>query len=195
MKKGKWWLAVVAVMVILLWLQYGQKGKPAVEEITPEYQVFQNEDGKYRLMVPAGWQEEATSGGKFVSRTVFLSTESSKKIGNIGEFSVTVISSPSAEQKMATKEEFEWWMSQPVKEASAGGIVKLENDTVSGQPAVRLAEMIAIPEKKGVNYWSVTSWFRKDETNYYINMMGNGADFKKEMGPFLWMLSKFSFLP
>jgi hypothetical protein len=145
--------------------------------------------------VPANWQtEEATPGGKFVARAVFRPTAESLKVGNIGEMSVTVIATPSATQALASQQEFDNWLRQPVTSATEGAIVKLANEVVAGQPAVRLAVIEPIPEQPGIKFWSVTSWFRHEGVNYYVNMMGNGADFKSETGPFDWILSKFELL-
>lgn len=181
---------------VFLWREYGQKSQIPAEEVTPNFQMYENKKARFSLMIPTGWRiEEATDEGKFVARVVFIPTAESIKVGNIGELSVTVVATPSANQPLATQDEFDYWLTQPIGNSTDGAVVKIANETVAGKMAVRLAEVEAIPQEPGLKFWSVTSWFRREGLNYYINMMGNGTDFKSESGPFLWMLSKFLFLP
>lgn len=197
MKKRK----IVSVLVVILLVSWGgfnflKKGdKPGVgEEEANDFQVYENSRGKFRLMIPVGWKaEEATDEAKFVSRVIFRPTAESRRVGTMGEMSVTILAATSS-ASLSTGTEFDLWSTMAAQPATTAGMWKVKNDELGGKPAVRLAEIIPIAGERGLKFWSTTSWMHNNGLNYYVNMMGNGAGDFSEEPQLSWMLSKFELL-
>jgi hypothetical protein len=187
MVKKWWWLLLVIISFTAYWVVL-KKPKDNVQQAESKYHSYENKKGKYKIFIPKGWkEEESTESSKFLTRVVFKRTNQSEIFGNMAEMSVTVIASPSSSQLFSKKSEFDILRNKSDQSASEDGLFKLKNEKVAGLPAVRLAEV----QKK---WWSVTTWFIKNNISYYINMMGNGNLTDIELVHFSKILSSFTWL-
>jgi hypothetical protein len=163
---------------------------PAVVSFEP----YLNKSGKYSFALPAKWKiNDASSEAKFVSRTMISPVEGAQQLGNIAQITITIVATPGAGQPFSKQTEFEEWWSKGNQEIKGTGIIKLGNESVAGERAVRLAEVDMVEENVDDSFWSVTTWFRRNSLNYYVNMMGNGSLTDKELNALSQMLGKFNF--
>jgi hypothetical protein len=141
----------------------------------PDMQIYVSDSGKFSAKLPGGWElETSTPEGMFVTRVVASPKTGGYQAGNIGQMSITITATSSADQPLSTPTEFEIWQNKPDQEVKGTGLFKVKNEEVAGSKAVRLAEADMVEESVDQSFWSVTTWFRKEDKNYYINMMGNG---------------------
>ncbi len=155
---------------------------------------YSNGSGKFSFSIPMKWKiEEASSEGKFLSRTLISPIEGGSQVGNVAQISVTIVATPGAGQPFSKQSEFDEWWNKGTQEIKGTGIIKLGNEQVAGQKAIRLAEVDIVEENIDQSFWSVTTWFRHNEMNYYVNMMGNGSLSEEELKSLDKMLSAFKF--
>jgi hypothetical protein len=181
------------------WCSYSKK--PKYKTINPNtfptFHIYQNKKSKYEIDIPDGWYiAESTEGGIFTSRIVWSDTQAGVNLGNISQLSVTIIASPSAKQTMSTQKEFdEWYSMNNGSTATDSGIIKVDNVIISGQKSVTMKEEENIENDIQNSFFSRTSWFRVEKTNYYINIMGNGLFTETEKKYFNEILSSFKMHP
>jgi hypothetical protein len=151
------------------------KAKPVVAR-TGSLHLYQNNKAGYEVLIPDNWSNtESTETAKFVSRIDWKATANGTDLGNISEMSITVIATPEAGQPLSTQKEFDLWEKEKDGyTASDSGIVKIKNEEISSQKAVRMQEAAVLENDQADSFFSQTGWFRKNNINYYINMMGNG---------------------
>jgi hypothetical protein len=151
------------------------KAKPVVAR-TGSLHLYQNNKAGYEVLIPDNWSNtESTETAKFVSRIDWKATANGTDLGNISEMSITVIATPEAGQPLSTQKEFDLWEKEKDGyTASDSGIVKIKDEEIAGQKAVRMQEAAVLEEDQADSFFSQTGWFRKNNINYYINMMGNG---------------------
>jgi hypothetical protein len=155
---------------------------------------YLNKPGKYAFVFPRKWKvEDASSEGKFVSRTLVSPLEGGQRLGNVSQITVTIVATPGAGQPFSKQTEFEEWWSKSNQEIKGTGVIKLGNESVAGERAVRLAEVDIVEENINDSFWSVTTWFRRNSLNYYVNMMGNGSLSDIELNALSQMLGRFTF--
>lgn len=192
-KAGLMFLLIVIVFGVGWWkkdavVKFFSKEKPVV--LVP----YANLSGKYHFKIPDKWVvEEASTEGKFISRSLFTAVEGGQVMGNVAQITVTIVATPGAGQPFSKQTEFDEWWNKGNEEIKGTGIIKLGNESVAGEKAIRLAEVDMVEENLEESFWSVTTWFRKDSLNYYVNMMGNGNLSEKELGLFSQVLSGFYF--
>ncbi len=159
------------------------------------FEEFKSAKGGYKMKAPKGWiVEEASASAVFVSRVTIKPAQGGQQMGNIAEMSVTVVDKPDERQLLARQSELDDWWSKEDQEIKGTGSFKVLNEEVDGVRAVRLAEADIVEEYPDQSFWSITTWFRKDMVNYYVNMMGRGKLTDLEQDAFSKMLSSFRFL-
>jgi hypothetical protein len=173
-------ILIILGVVLGVWWILAQSVIPKTEE----FNNYQNPKSGYKVKIPNNWiADESTESGKFKSRTVWIPVQNGTNMGNISQLSITVVEIPAVNQPFSTQKEFdEWFNKKDGFQATDSGIIKVENESISSQNAVMLKEEEVIKEDIPSSFFSYTSWFRKDGTNYYINTMGNGlfSDFEKK---------------
>ncbi len=147
------------------------------------------------IKFPYGWQ--ITYPANTDANLFRIQADASSKgeiTGNIKEISVTLNKNSGAGQLIATQEDFDrYYMVKNNDTATDTGIIKVQNETVGGVKAVRLAEMDVFKTSSEYGFFSETVWARKNNTNYYINMMGNGSISKTDIEKFDEILKSFKF--
>lgn len=187
-------LVLLAVIGSLSWWKRDDMMGIFKAENTVALVPYENRDGKFSFSIPMKWKvDEASSEGKFLSRTLINPVQGGVEMGNIAQLSVTIVASPGAGQPFSKQSEFDEWWNKGTEEIKGTGIIKLGNEQVAGEKAIRLAEVDIVEENIDQSFWSVTTWFRHNELNYYINMMGNGSLTEKELKSLDRMLSAFKF--
>lgn len=193
--KYKIWIGILVFIMVSVGLWVFRNRNYQTQTQNDDFVEYVNNKIGYKMLIPNGWNIfESSESGIFLSRVAFRPSDKSKSIGNMGEISVTVVATSSGNYAFSTKKEFDEWYGKPDEKASGEGIFKFKNETISGFPALRIAEVSKI-ENKNTNFWSSTSWAIVDGKNFYINMMGNGVGDFSEDKIFSWLVSKFEVLP
>ena len=135
---------------------------------TGKWREYRSTTGGFRLDYPEKWEvKEYQTNENFELRVEFVPTSESDRIGQVGLISATVVASPGAGQMMATPEEFADWEKQKTATTNSG-IAKYGAGKIGGEKAVILSDQLR-------DFWVLTAWFRRQDRNYYLGVMGNDS--------------------
>lgn len=150
---------------------------------------FTNTKMGYTIMIPAGWEAQGIAANQnFDDRVVFTPTASASAT-NIGEISVTVVSKPASTQDLATDADWNKWLSASVGATDSSGLVqKFGEKMVQGNRAMVLRQDKDLPS--GYD-WSVMTWVRQGQVNYYIDALGSNDFGDTESRIFDFMVGSF----
>lgn len=163
-----------------------------LEEV--QWTEYKPEGAAFVMSYPEKWEVIMSSqSGAFDQRIFFRPRKEEDRIGNAKEVTLTIVSKPAKTQKLATFAEFNALFAQEFgNDSSTSAVRKLGNTSVGGEEAVILTDL-SMEAAYGKGYWSVTSWFRHQNVNYYLNTYGDkgmsltGGQLHTQMG------EKFSF--
>jgi hypothetical protein len=136
------------------------------------YEDYTNKKMGYTIAKPAGWSATPIADTtNFDDRQVFM-PDSGTKLGNFSEISVTVVSKPAKTAELSSAEEYNKWLTSPNEATDSSGlVVKRGEKMVQGNRAVVLWQDKSLPD--GYD-WSIMTWVRRGEVNYYIDALGTG---------------------
>lgn len=194
MKKKGVVLALVFIIAAALYMGLsggkGSKRVPSSNTIQFQWTDFRDQAGTFVVKVPGNWKMvEKEKNDSFDSRVEWMPESPQAMLGNTGQISLTIGGTPDV---LGTEEEFEKWVGMDLAATVSGSIQKLDDVEVGGEPGVMLTEL-GLPQP-GSGFWTVTTWFRKDGKNYYINTMGNGEFGNVEAAMHRLILESFTFL-
>jgi len=158
-------------------------------DVAGSMELFSNSKFKYAFFRPRGWDVTAITDNKnFDDRQIFLPTETTKK-GSISEISLTVISKPVNSAELATIADYNKWLESPIGATDSSGLVKKFGEKmVDGNRSVVLWQ----DKELGDEYdWSIMTWIRKGNVNYYITALGLGRFTELESRVFDYVSGSF----
>jgi len=157
-----------------------------VSPTPPAIYEYKNETSKYAITIPGNWgvKENATDPN-FESRAVINPGDENLKIK---EIDVTVVTNPKETQPFSKVSEFETW-SKYSRDTVVDGVKKIDTASVSGTSAILL-----LNPKDENSDWNVMAWFKKDNKNIYINMIGRDEFTTDDEDVFKLLLTTFRWL-
>lgn len=171
-------LAVLGLAIVIIFLSKDRIIKKPTENTKnstttteSKWLEYKNTQQNVTVEIPYRWTAaDMTNKGNLDLFAVF--TPKSQQ-GTITQTTLAVLSKTTG-QDLTTQKEFDSWY---VKENNAKGKtteVKLMNNNIDGLPGVTFSN-------KGTNsdntaFWLLTTWWRKDNKNYYVTTSGTGMD-------------------
>jgi hypothetical protein len=195
-KKRKLYVFIFFGLGLVSWIVWHKVIKVSNIKKEDSLVMYINQKGGYQILSPRGWKVTEVEPNNQITNRIMFEPQSaeSAQIGNIGQISVTVVASPSAAQELSTMEEFEKWLAVSPQVATSSEMVKIQNDKIGGEQAIRFGQADMVPDNIDSSFWSVTDWMRKNQINYYINMLGNGMLGQPEEGWWSRILNSFRWL-
>lgn len=191
---------VITAVVIFSFTQTVQKNANKKATITPttqptitqtpfnNWQTYENKKRGFTVLVPPNWNIDEVIG-----RAIFTPIDQ-KKIGSLSEITITILNNPAKNQPLTTEQEFNEWLQKDVKKEvpEKGRLYKLDNLQVAGYSSVTLVDLGKIGEQDNDD-WSLVTWFRKGNENYYINAKGTEKLSDADIRAYNYMLMNFTF--
>ncbi len=172
---------VVLIILVGGWVVFKNSGVQNKTTVAPSpSSVALNTDGWQKtkasdglnIDLPSDWVMEEvndTSEKRLIAKSVSDSTTSA----NFKQLVVTILQQPETVGALQSQEEFDEWYKSEGENASKSGTLKVKNTMVDQYPAIIIRDLTRLSQQLN-RTWSEVAWFRKNDTNYYINYEGNG---------------------
>lgn len=140
---------------------------------TPDFskwQFYQNTAYGISMRIPQEWliDEKRNGSNKLLGEISFFPSEKGKAYGSVNEITIKILPGTSEGTTLTSASEFKEWYDAKA-DIEKYGLVKVDNEVVDSQNAVIYLDSPNAP----TNGYNLTSWFRKENTNYYISVEGS----------------------
>ena len=157
----------------------------AVSQIPPNFNTFSTFENGYEIKIPTNWVNTSDLQG----HSVIGPGKNGIKVGSFQSIVLSV--NPSLTALMTSQSEFDSWYAKKNEKVTKGIIQKLANTTIDGEKAVELIDTSV--NQKTQNAWSIVTWTRKNNVNYYINAIGDQKITTVDFKVYEYIIKSFKF--
>lgn len=134
---------------------------------------YTNTRYNYSIQYPNTWNE-ATSKPEFINVPGELSIIPPSEETPVGvqvQVAFVVSATQTGRYSFYTSSDFNIWLNKPNDTSTNKQIYKIGNTYIGGEDAVQLIQQ-TLPNEATEPYYSIITWFRKENSNYYIELGG-----------------------
>lgn len=155
--------------------------------------LYSNTELGYSVQIPTNWDTEGK--GSFVNipgEITFLPPGEKSKEAYRTVIAITKMTTDKIRYSLNTQPQFNEWMAKPISDGRGERLYKIANIKVDGIDSVQFINR-ALPGDQTEAFYSIVTWFRKDNANYYIEFGGVESIINNHRSVYDQVVSSFKF--
>lgn len=175
--------------------QYQSIPPVSIDSKTANWKTFTNSVNNYTIKIPTDWEIDNNTGAflGIPGEVIFIPPSQKEVKAYQTNIAITAMKTEKVRYSLNTAEKYQEWISKPISDGAGERLYKVGDLEINGTQAVQFVTR-ALPGDPTEAFYSITTWLRKDGTNYYIELGGSENIVKEEQDTYNQILQTFKFL-